>query len=61
MEGRGYYPLVKLYAAPGVQRLLDLEEQQPVLPSGTMIKLISTLAEVLSTSGPAPRQFWAAP
>ena len=61
MEGRSYYPVVKIYAAPGVQRVLDLEELQPVLPSGTMIKLIATLVDVLGSPVPAPKQFWAAP
>ena len=61
MEGRAYYPIVKIYAAPGVQRILDLEQQQPVLPSGTMIKLIAALVDVLGRAGPAPTQFWASP
>ena len=61
MEGRGYYPIVKLYAAPGVARILDLEPQRPELPSGTVIKLVSTLVQVLGSVRKPPDRFWAEP
>ena len=61
MEGRGYYPIVKLYGAPGVQRILDLEPQRPELPSGTLIKLMAVLVEVLVTARPQPKRFWVDP
>ena len=61
MEGRTYWPIVKVYAAPGVHKILDLETQRPTLPSGTIIKLVAALAEVLARPQPAPRKFWAEP
>ena len=61
MEGRGYYPIVKVYGAPGVEKILDLEHQRPELPSGTIMKLLAAIVEVLSTVRKAPKRFWAEP
>ena len=49
MEGRGYYPIVKAYGAPGVERIIDVEYQQPELPSGTAFKLVASLVPVLAS------------
>lgn len=50
MEGRAYYPIVKVYGAPGVHRIVDLEQLQPQLPSGTIMKLVAAVVTVIASS-----------
>ena len=61
MGGRGWFPVIKVYAAPGVERFLDLETFTPELPSGSVIKLVTNLLDALTSIAPNPTEFWADP